>query len=170
MQICIPYGILLGSSYGRMPTWSRRQGYSTRGLRILALRCFNRTLKKILAILLLTVFGLPFATPLLAASRSGEEGVPVCCRRAGKHHCAWEMGESARSDSGPRFRRLAERCPFAPQASVPSHHEVAVPSVAASIFTSVVSHPCGSTQTESMWRIARDRSRLKRGPPAVVLS
>jgi hypothetical protein len=134
------------------------------------LRWFNRALKRILAILLLTVFGLPFATPLFASSRTSEASVPACCRRNGKHHCTGNLAAKTDLSGTSQLRNPAEKCPVAPQASVPVHHETNRPSISASIFASVVSHPCGSAQTESMWRVSRDRSRPKRGPPASLLS
>jgi hypothetical protein len=33
-------------------------------------------------------------------------------------------------------------------------------------FEPPFAHPAGVVQTESKWRIARDRSRQKRGPPS----
>ncbi|ADV82836.1 hypothetical protein AciPR4_2032 [Terriglobus saanensis SP1PR4] len=119
--------------------------------------------------LLLAVFGLPLASPLFALSRNAEEHVPACCRRGGKHFCAGGGAEKRSSSQAPQFNRPAEMCPFSSQASVIAHHAVR-PSNSSAIFASIVSHPCGSAQTESKWRISRDRSRLKRGPPAPVLS
>jgi hypothetical protein len=61
----------------------------------------------------------------------------------------------------------AEKCPFYPSALVPAHAERLALTVADAVYASLVSHPVGVAQTESMWRISRDRSRQKRGPPAV---
>jgi len=130
----------------------------------------DQALRKFLAILLLAVLGLPFATPLFASSMSSEANVSACCRRGGKHHCMGNIADKTNLTGTPQFSSPAEKCPLYPQASVPVHHEAAGASVSTSIFASVVSHPRGVAQTESMLRISRDRSRLKRGPPFLVLS
>ncbi|MEG9436866.1 hypothetical protein JAO29_11910 [Edaphobacter sp. HDX4] len=131
-----------------------------------------KSLKRTLAILLLIVFGMPLASPLFASSGSTAERLPACCRRGGKHHCMGGMalaGETASSPT-PTFRSPLERCPFYPQAMTAVHRELSTPDGAGVILVSLVSHPCGVAQTESKWRISRDRSRLKRGPPASSLS
>lgn len=76
-----------------------------------------------------------------------------------------DRGNSIRS--GTQFSTPAEKCPYYPSALVPAHSELLALPVADAVCASLVSHPAGVVQTESMWRISRDRSRQKRGPPAL---
>jgi hypothetical protein len=50
---------------------------------------------------------------LLALGGDAESGLPVCCRRHGKHHCM--MTHLRSTSSGPSFQ--AQPCPFYPTAS-----------------------------------------------------
>lgn len=126
------------------------------------------------AILLFWAFLLPFAAPLLALGQNAEAGLPACCRRDGAHHCAMGMAErsaEARDASQePHWQAPAMRCPFAP-ASVASPHaqDWATPAAALRLI-GFGSHPSSSAQTGAKRRIARDRARHKRGPPAVSFS
>ena len=123
---------------------------------------------RLLAILLLMLMGLPMASPLLALTAGGEDHLPACCRRNGKHHCTSAMGTGMDSSSAAHVHATVEKCPMYPQASVATPHDVATPPAARMIDTSIVSHPTGIVQTESKWRVSRSRSRQKRGPPAAI--
>ncbi|AFL87591.1 hypothetical protein Terro_1282 [Terriglobus roseus DSM 18391] len=122
---------------------------------------------KLLAILLLMLMGLPMASPLLALTTGSDDHLPACCRRNGKHHCLMATGSSDAS-TGTHIRAKAEKCPMYPQASVAAPHDVATPPAEQAIYASIVSHPTGIAQTESKWRVARYRSRQKRGPPVSI--
>ncbi len=117
--------------------------------------------------LLLAAFGLPFAAQWLALSGGSEAGLPACCRRGGKHHCM--MGAVAvDASSTAHFRAPAERCPFAPgNLPAPMHQDTSVLLAAGIHFAGLRSHPAVHAQTHSLWRISRDRSRQKRGPPTL---
>jgi len=65
----------------------------------------------------------------------------------------------------PQFRAPVEKCPYCPAAVVASHSNPLAAPTSQAIFAEIVSHPALAAQTESKWRIARDRSRQKRGPP-----
>ncbi len=80
------------------------------------------------------------------------------------------MDESARATqaAATHLSALVQQCPFYPRVVATTHADVLSPTLAASIFAGLVSHPAGSAQTESKWRIARDRSRQKRGPPSFL--
>jgi hypothetical protein len=123
---------------------------------------------RLLAILLLMVMGLPMASPLLALQASNDDHLPACCRRNGKHQCNGTAGVHGGIDTtaGAHMHALADKCPMYPQASVAAPHDVATPPLSRTIFASLVSHPTGTAQTESKWRVSRYRSRQKRGPPA----
>ena len=125
-------------------------------------------LRRLFSILLLAVFGLPVASPLFALSTMDATRLPACCRRAGKHHCMENMADRGNSiQDGTQFSTPAEKCPYYPSALVPAHSELLALPVADAVYASLVSHPVGVAQTESMWRISRDRSRQKRGPPTL---
>lgn len=127
-----------------------------------------RLLRRLLSIFLLVVFGLSIVSPLFALSGMDATRLPVCCRRDGKHHCMENMADRGNSiRSGTQFSPPAEKCPYYPSALVPAHSELLALPVADAVCASLVSHPAGVVQTESMWRISRDRSRQKRGPPAL---
>jgi hypothetical protein len=154
--------------------WSARAFWARNAIIVRSLRAdvcgaSIRWLRRLCAILLLTVFGLPLASPLFALSRSAGEHLPACCRRGGKHSCGGAGTEKGTSAHAPQFGGPAEKCPFSSQVSAVAHHAVR-PSGSGYVFAPVVRHACGLAQTESLWRISRDRSSLKRGPPAPVLS
>jgi hypothetical protein len=125
-------------------------------------------LRKIIAIALLVLFGLPFASSLLALTPKSEANLPACCRRNGKHHCMMAMAERTKPASDkPEFGALPEKCPYSPVALLGTTHPTAFTlPTGQMVYAELVSHPCGTAQTESKLRISRDRARGKRGPPA----
>jgi hypothetical protein len=125
-----------------------------------------RSVRRLLSILLLAVFGLPVVSPLFALSATEVTRLPACCRRDGKHHCVASAAE--RSNSMLRetqFGGPSEKCPCCPLAVAAKHNELLALPIADAVFASLGGHPSGVAQTESMRRISRDRSRQKRGPP-----
>ncbi len=68
----------------------------------------------------------------------------------------------------PHLGAPLEKCPFAPSdaITVPAHDFLGV-LPGGSIFAGLVSHPAVFPQTLAKWRISRDRSHQKRGPPTV---
>lgn len=134
--------------------------------------CFNRVLRRIVSILLLAVFGLPFALPMLTMAQDTEAGLPACCRRNGQHHCMMSMDDRGRLvlSHDPQFQAPAERCPYCPSPVAPTHpNPLTAPTTAAAIFGELVSHPTGFSQTEARRRISHDRANGKRGPPTQTL-
>jgi hypothetical protein len=126
-------------------------------------------LRKLIAIALLVVFGLPFAQSLFALTTKSEANLPACCRRNGKHHCMMSMAERAQSlDDKPRIEAPKDKCPYAPATVAVSHHPTDGVATASAIYAELVSLPSVRPQTESKRRIAQDRSRSKRGPPALA--
>jgi len=129
-------------------------------------------LRKFLAILMLFLFGAFYAAPLVqAASNDPDSGLPACCRRHGKHHCAMMDRYLEYSALGaPQFRTTPQHCPFYPHsktASIVSSDAGLAPSSA--LFSVVVSHPSVRPQTHAVYRLSLDRSRQKRGPPTHFL-
>ncbi|WP_176441779.1 hypothetical protein [Granulicella rosea] len=125
-------------------------------------------MKRILSILVLLLFGLPLAAPLLALAQDAplEAATHACCRRGGAHHC---MSPETSANPGAGLRAPLERCPYAPASVVATGRQMLVPGASAAIFAELVSHPAVHAQTESRRRIALDRARRKRGPPALSL-
>ena len=129
-------------------------------------------MRRLLSILLLAVLLLPLCTPLLALAGApgiGDAGLPACCRRNGAHHCA--MSAAGRAQLAARTRQWStppQRCPFRTLALAPSQFSPFTPATpAAGLFSAVLTHPSGTAQTQSRLRIARERSRHKRGPPSL---
>ena len=130
----------------------------------------NRGVRRWCAALLLGVYGLLLGMPLLAMDRGPESRLPACCRRAGAHHCAMGMGAHAESD-GARWVAPVTRCPMWP-APVQGPRGVGFDAVmgAQPGFAVPVCHPGSVVQASSRRRIARERSRHKRGPPVGMIA
>lgn len=141
-------------------------------------RWLNQGVRRWCAALLLGVYGLLVGMPLLAMGHGAESRLPACCRRAGAHHCAMNMaslgvGGTGLNDGadGARWTAPVERCPMWP-VPVQGPRGVdfnAVPVVQPG-FAVPVCHPGSVVQASSRRRIARERSRHKRGPPAGVIA
>jgi hypothetical protein len=125
--------------------------------------------RKFLSILLLALFALPVVSPLFALGTDADAGVPVCCRRNGKHHC-FMTDPVGSAPSEARFGVRGERCPYSPAAIGTVHQNQLTAAGLVVDLVTLASHPAGVVQIESRRRIARDRSRQKRGPPAFLLS
>ncbi len=122
-------------------------------------------MKKFLSILLLAVFGVWFAVPLLAQDAAEGASVALCCRKNGRHQCMAGMGERGQPSEGrTTFGAVPEKCPYCPATSATTPNVLDAPPAQA-IFAALVSHTVGVEQTESKLRIAEERSRQKRGPP-----
>ena len=124
-------------------------------------------MRRLLAILLLAVFSLPYAS-VLFAQEGAEAGVPACCRKNGKHHCALNPMQSSGAQ-GERINVVSEKCPYAPAVPAAVHLSVFAAPAAGSIFAELVHHPAVHEQTHAKYRISRDRSRQKLGPPSLIL-
>jgi len=122
-------------------------------------------MRRILALLLLAVFGLPTVAPLLAMGQDIDAHLPACCRRNGAHHC---MMNTDQQSNTPAF---SARCPNFPRptmtAPAGTFAAIATPSLLAFTDISTLAAP---QRAETQRRISRERSRHKRGPPTVRLS
>ena len=125
-------------------------------------------LRKLLAITLLALLGQPFVQPLLAWNATGKASLPACCRRNGKHHCIMSMAERLQLISrDPQFRAPREKCPYRQRSTaLPIRGRTFISPVGQGIFADLTSQRAAVAQTESKFRISRDRSRQKRGPPS----
>jgi|SRR5579883_1252967 len=111
---------------------------------------------------MLLLFGLPLLAPVLA-SDIGEAGLPACCRRSGKHHCA--MAGTMLRQQGHAISMIAEKCPYTPAVARLLPWTPLAPSIEAAIFAGVIRHPAVHAQAEALYRVSFDRTRQKRGPP-----
>ena len=120
-------------------------------------------LRKLVAIALLALFGLPFATSLFALSPGSEASLPMCCRKNGKHNCMMSMAEQKRLQGDkPGFAPPSDQCPYGPTALLNIHPQIDfMPQAGQAIYAGLVSHPAVMAQTQCKLRIARG----KRGPP-----
>lgn len=78
-------------------------------------------MRRALSILLLTLFSVSLAAPVLLALGASESNLPACCRRDGKHGCS--INKQARPAEGAAVSRAAVRCALFPAAhGVPAPH------------------------------------------------
>jgi hypothetical protein len=116
-------------------------------------------MRRALAIALMCVLGLPLFASLLG--RTGDTALPVCCRRAGVHHCM-EMG-SSEVVAGRASLRMT--CPAFPRLAAAVHTGVWSFDREPALSAQVVVQPAMVGQVEAGYRIASGRARQKRGPP-----
>jgi hypothetical protein len=123
---------------------------------------------RVVSTALLLVLSFTLIAPLLALGQTGESNLPACCRRNGKHHCAMRMVErTVAKTSGTQVGAPPEKCPYCPSSVATSGHRPLALVDTASVLGTLETLPTVIAQTESKWRISRDRSRQKRGPPHV---
>lgn len=121
--------------------------------------CYDFTMRRTLATLLVLVFGLPLVAPAFLSVASRSE-LPACCRRNGAHHCAMS-GMSV----PPQYRTVSSNCPWYPAGHLRlmMPHAVATQSAAVARY---VAHPAEVVrEAEAGYRISCERTRQKRGPP-----
>jgi hypothetical protein len=127
----------------------------------------NAALRKLLAITLLALAGLPLIQPLLALAPKSEANLPACCRRDGKHHCMMSMADRGQFASRtPQFQSPAEKCPYCPVSIAIVQGNALLLPITKAIFAELIAHPAIAAQTELKLRISLNRSRQKRGPPS----
>ena len=121
-------------------------------------------MRRSLSTLLLLVLSWSMVAPLFAAAQGTGSNLPACCRRNGAHHCS--MGAVQGDPTQARhIGAVSAKCPFYPGTTASFHADPGFTPAAQAIFAALVSHPASAAQTASLWRIARDRCRQKRGPP-----
>jgi hypothetical protein len=126
-------------------------------------------MSRLTSIALLLVFSFSLIAPLLALGQKAESKVPACCRRNGKHHCAMSMAEStAANQTRTQVGAPPEKCPYCPSSMATNGHAPLAFAAASSVLGTTDTLTAVLAQTESKWRISRDRSRQKRGPPHVA--
>jgi hypothetical protein len=118
------------------------------------------------SIALLSLFSWILIAPLFASD--SDAGLPACCRRNGKHHCAMRMAFDEQSQR-IHISLVEEKCPYTPLAAVAVHGTVYQPACAKLFFAEIVRHPAMAPQTNALWRICFSRARQKRGPPQLSI-
>ena len=136
-----------------------------RGL-LAAPRKYNKTVRYLLAILLLSAINFPLITPAVSAQTEPE--LPPCCRITGKHKCA--LKRAARHGATEvSVSSIGGRCPFAPatRAVCSSLHAFPLNSVRAAFgHASLIFATPAFAQPEVLARF--DRAHYKRGPPGLL--
>jgi hypothetical protein len=126
--------------------------------------------RRILAILILLITGLPAITPLFALGGGTDLNRPACCRRDGKHHCMlMDMEDTSTSSTATKSVKpayIGERCPYGSKAMPVTVHPDWTLAPASAIFAGVLAHPAAAPEQEAKRRVSADRSRQKRGPPS----
>jgi hypothetical protein len=122
-------------------------------------------MRRFLSLALLLVFSLPLLAPMLALAQADPDAsLPMCCRRHGAHHCAMQM---ARTTNAPA---ASAPCPMYPQhATAPAIGNLFA--ITAPVATTTTAHAMltPTARAQASHRIARERSRHKRGPPTQLL-
>ncbi len=127
-------------------------------------------MRRLLAILLILVFGLPLISPLFALGGTDESKLPACCRKNGAHHCTMSDEQVAALTNGTQLPSLRSHCTMFPNASTAVNHQPLSFDRAALLFAEALSHPALHRQTEAWARVALAGARHKRGPPSIRLS
>ena len=119
-----------------------------------------------LAAVLLIAFGLPLATPLVAASTDSDSRLPACCRRHGIHHCTMGVA-AALTSSEPALQ--APPCPLYP--SVATQFRITGATLAAQpqIAARVVDGASPAVAHDRVTQILAPAAHLTRGPPIHLL-
>jgi len=135
---------------------------------------YNRAVRRLLSIAIAFLIVLPTISPLFALGKADDVSRPACCRKDGKHHCMLVDMESSSSvaQSGTRVTAatVSERCPYGSKSLPGATHPDWSLQLSEAIYAGIVAHPSIAPQTESKRRISADRSRQKRGPPAIALA
>jgi hypothetical protein len=118
-------------------------------------------MRRVLSTVLTVVALLPLLATLLATGSTVQ--LPMCCRRAGVHHCMQMAGPET---SGIAVRAV---CPAFPRQQSSVHTEAWSISAASTASVAWLQQPTILGQVEAGYRIASLRSRQKRGPPSLEI-
>jgi hypothetical protein len=124
-------------------------------------------LRRLLSLLLVLTFGLPTVAPALGLAAGAQANLRACCRRNGAHHC---MEAATPPMDGHAASARFPRCPALPAVVSNLRPNVLAAPAASPIFSITFTRSARLRQTEARARVALDRARHKRGPPAVRLS
>ena len=123
-------------------------------------------LRKLLSILLLAMLGLPVFAPMLALQAEDERGVPMCCRKGGRHQCMLALAMGSLGDlQGVTVSAPAERCPYGRGGMPVVRAELGVMAVSKLLTAGMVNEPAAREQATCNRRVSQLRTRQTRGPP-----
>lgn len=131
---------------------------------------YNHAVRRLLTILQLLLLVVPtFWSAFSGMNMHGndESNLPVCCRRSGAHHCAIAASQRVGMDGSLSASAIPQHCNYFPKGLPVIPHAPVFLAPSAVYFSQILSHPACSAQTLARLRIARDRSRQKRGPPVL---
>lgn len=119
-----------------------------------------RLVRRIPAILLLTVFSVSLSVPALPAGN--DSNLPACCRREGMHHCSTP-------DTASTGASIVAVCPAFPKTgATPAHSKIAAVRPAVAIARQIGEQAAGPVRTLGLVHSWFARERQKRGPPALL--
>ncbi len=128
--------------------------------------------RRLLSILLFWATLFPVLAPALTTGAMGQSTLPACCRRGGAHHCNMSPEEQARMlrDLSDQIRvgTPPMQCPYRQRSLAPAHLQVYTTAATATHAAFLLHAPSVAAQAECLRRISFDRSRQKRGPPALL--
>ncbi len=120
-------------------------------------------MRRACATFMLVLFSFLLAAPVLLAD--ADSNLPACCRRLGLHRCAL-VATLAAPASGPSAQ--AASCSSFPGArAVPVQAKADVHKASQGLVSSLATYATEREQTEARYRVSFNRSRQKRGPPAL---
>ena len=118
-------------------------------------------MRRLLSILLMALTGLPALASFLSAHQ--QVSLPICCRRAGAHHC---MGMAGTESSQPVLRAA---CPLLPHSSA-TVVATALYSLHGSFGDAfLASQATMQGKVEPGYDVAAAQTRQQRGPPASLV-
>ena len=123
------------------------------------------------AALLLALLCSSFVAPFTVSASDLEATLPICCRAHGKHQCGLMImqPDAPKHEEAPAFARVSAKCPYVPASPLSAHADRFRPIDRPLIYAEISAHPSNRPQVQAMRRVAFDRSRQKRGPPAHLL-
>lgn len=129
-------------------------------------RKYNKTVRRLLAILLLSVIDFPLIAPAVSAQTEPE--LPPCCRIAGKHKCALKRAVR-HGATGVSVSSIGDRCPFTPatRAVRSSLHAFPLNGVGAAFGKPSLVF-INAAFAQPRLPATFDRAHYKRGPPRLL--
>ncbi len=131
-------------------------------------------MRRLIAMLLLVILCSSPSAPLFGLSPDANHTMAACRRMGTQHQCTMgttAMGMMMEMDSSSKqISAVSETCAPCPWAIVDAQEHFSFLPGNGTFYAAALSHPAYYAQTEAQYRISSDRSRQKRGPPAVRLS
>lgn len=128
---------------------------------------YNRNVRRLLAITLMVLFGLPAVAPLFALEGTAELSLPICCRKNGAHHCTQRAFSPTVSD-GTAIRSSRQPCHAYPATVTPIRQNQVFLEAVFQLSTKAAIHAASEFHSTSLPRFFFNRSEQQRGPPSVT--